>query len=162
VEVAPPEHPKTKARPLEERHPRVAPPERSAYLSLDATEPMNVSIDGTPAGTVPLHRYKLSPGEHRVRLDNRVLGVSRTIRVALRPGEELSRKEAFAKGRLNVSSQPWADVFVDGKKLGTTPLAARELWEGRHAVRLVGAQGEKTITVEVVAGQTAVVKETIP
>ncbi|HEX4621747.1 MAG TPA: PEGA domain-containing protein, partial [Myxococcaceae bacterium] len=104
----------------------------------------------------------LSPGEHRVRLENRVLGLSRAVRLVVRPGEELSHEETFSKGKLNVSSQPWADVFVDGKKLGTTPLAAREVWEGRHEVRLVGPQSEKTVTVDVVAGQTAVVREKLP
>jgi hypothetical protein len=31
---------------------------------------------------------------------------------------------------------PWADVEVDGQKVGTTPFAALPLWEGHHVVRL--------------------------
>jgi serine/threonine protein kinase len=147
----------------ERRHAKeVASAAPTGYLSVDANEPMNVTVDGQPMGTAPVKRVRLAAGEHRVHLENKLLGLSRTVRLVLKPGEDLSHQETFSKGKLNVSTQPWADVFVDGKKLGTTPLAARELWEGHHEVRLVGPQSEKTVTVDVVAGQTAVIREKLP
>jgi serine/threonine-protein kinase len=42
-----------------------------------------------------------------------------------------------ARGELLVVAEPWADVFVDGQKLETTPFAAPlELGAGIHHVRL--------------------------
>ncbi|MBW2276886.1 MAG: PEGA domain-containing protein, partial [Deltaproteobacteria bacterium] len=39
-------------------------------------------------------------------------------------------------GRLNVNSKPWSQVFVDGKKVGSTPIAGLELKPGSHTVKL--------------------------
>jgi serine/threonine protein kinase len=157
----PGERPRTK--PSKSRDPPPAPPSPAAgWLTLDANEPMNVTVDGAAIGTVPLKHYRLPVGDHRVRLENHFLGLSRQLKLAFKAGEEQNQYVTFLKGRLNVSSSPWADVFIDGRKLGTTPLAAREVWEGRHVVRLVGPQSEKTVTVDVVAGQTAVIKERLP
>jgi hypothetical protein len=41
-------------------------------------------------------------------------------------------------GWLSVNSQPWAHVFVDGKRVATTPVFHHALRAGPHTVRLVG------------------------
>jgi serine/threonine-protein kinase len=40
------------------------------------------------------------------------------------------------KGSLTINTQPWSEVWVDGKKLGLTPLAYKELPAGRHRLVL--------------------------
>jgi hypothetical protein len=50
---------------------------------------------------------------------------------------------------LRVVVLPWADVWVDGKKIGQTPMAPVELLEGFHQVRLVNDQLSKDLEKKV-------------
>jgi serine/threonine protein kinase len=59
-------------------------------------------------------------------------------------------------GQLQFYVKPWADVYVDGNKVGTTPLRPLELPAGRHEVQLRHpdfAPLTRTVTVE--PGRTA-------
>ena len=137
-------------------------PHPTGLLTVECNVPARALLDGSPIGTTPVPRFTTSPGEHKLRVENAALGLSRSATVVLKEGRETVERIEFKKGRLNVQVDPWADVWLDDKKLGQTPLAAREAWEGKHALRLVGDRGEKRLDVEVTAGQTAVVRETLP
>ena len=59
-------------------------------------------------------------------------------------------------GFLTINATPWADVFVDGKAVGQTPIGSLEVEPGTHTVRLVcpPLEAEKTTTVTVGSGET--------
>ena len=63
---------------------------------------------------------------------------------------------ASGRGKLLVRVHPWAQVYVDGKLVGTAPMPAFEVAAGPHDVRLVNpALGrDETRTVTVAAGDT--------
>ncbi|WP_434345260.1 protein kinase domain-containing protein [Myxococcus virescens] len=67
---------------------------------------------------------------------------------------------AVAKGRLELRIRPYAVVYLNGKKLGETPLNAVEVPAGRHTLRLVNEELGKDVTqsVAVKAGQSTVFK----
>jgi serine/threonine-protein kinase len=44
-------------------------------------------------------------------------------------------------GYLTIDSRPWATVYVDGRKLGVTPLVRQALPPGRREVRAVTEDG---------------------
>jgi serine/threonine protein kinase len=69
------------------------------------------------------------------------------------------RTEPVATGKLNVIVLPWAEVWVDGKPLGQTPVTAK-LSVGSHRVRLKNDVTEKTVTVTVTGGKTTVIDQT--
>ena len=51
---------------------------------------------------------------------------------------EKPRTDKITRGRLFIECQPWADVYIDGKKIDTTPLKDYlELKVGRHKLELV-------------------------
>ncbi|MFC1609718.1 protein kinase [Myxococcota bacterium] len=59
-------------------------------------------------------------------------------------------------GSVNLNSVPWAQVFVDGKEVGNTPLRAISLTQGRHLVRLEHPPQKlkRVVVIEVDAGIT--------
>ncbi|ATB34946.1 serine/threonine protein kinase [Cystobacter fuscus] len=66
------------------------------------------------------------------------------------PKRAAPRAKSTAKGILELRIRPYAVVYVDGKKVGETPLAPLELPAGRHNVRLVNEEsGEKKFEVEI-------------
>ncbi|HEU4732247.1 MAG TPA: protein kinase [Kofleriaceae bacterium] len=69
-----------------------------------------------------------------------------------------ARTEPVATGKLDVVVLPWAEVWVDGKPLGQTPVTAK-VPVGTHRVRLKNDVKEKTVTVTVTSSRTAVIDE---
>jgi serine/threonine-protein kinase len=59
-------------------------------------------------------------------------------------------------GYLSIDSQPYATIYVDGKKVGETPLLKLALPPGKRRIRAVRADGqEKRLTVEIRPGKLA-------
>ncbi len=141
---------------------RKAAPAPDAFLSLTSNAPVEVWLGPKRLGATPLSRVRVKPGRLSLRLKNPKLGLARTVKLELRRGAELSREVTFGKGELSVNVSPWADVWLDGEKLGQTPLAAREVWEGRHQLRLSSPLGVKELVVEVAPGKAVTVQERLP
>ena len=61
-------------------------------------------------------------------------------------------------GFLSVNTKPWSKVAVDGKLIGTTPLAKHKLPPGRYLISLEGSEGQRTVRdVTVEEGKTTVI-----
>ena len=113
-----------------------------------------VSVDGSRIGNTPLdgHEVDTGPnGQKVVTLRVDLEGYEREVRqVTLRGGEPASvtvrlKKRAVrieTKAVLDITSTPsGAAVYLDGQRIGTTPLR-------RHPVE-TGARGEKRVTVRI-------------
>jgi eukaryotic-like serine/threonine-protein kinase len=61
-----------------------------------------------------------------------------------------------AKGKLNLDTSPWTEVFLNGKSLGETPLLNVLLPAGRHTLKLVndGKGIHTAIEIEIEPGKT--------
>jgi hypothetical protein len=60
-------------------------------------------------------------------------------------------------GTLTVKASPWADVWIDGKYKGSTPVTVN-LPEGRHTVKLKKPDADpETIKVKVQPGRPTVI-----
>ncbi len=139
--------------------PRRAPAARTGLLTVESNLEVEVKLDGVTLGRTPLVRRRVAAGTHALLLEDRSKGLSRSLKVEVKVEAERRETVRFEKGRLNVTTRPWADVYLDGERLGQTPLAGREVWEGRHTLRLTGPDREKTRTIEIRPAQTTVVNE---
>jgi serine/threonine protein kinase len=77
--------------------------------------------------------------------------------VADKPVDKPDRKPvAKPPGQLSIDSTPYATIFVDGSRLGVTPIVKRSLPAGRHALRAVLADGRsKAWSLDIPAGKLA-------
>ena len=66
------------------------------------------------------------------------------------------RRRESGVGRLELNAVPWAEVYVDGRHRGETPLQRLELEAGTHHVRLVNRRHaiSKSFTVRIRPGAT--------
>ncbi|RME27104.1 MAG: PEGA domain-containing protein, partial [Deltaproteobacteria bacterium] len=122
-----------------------------AIVSINSKPWATVYIDGALVGTTPVANLKLLAGKHRIRLVNSELKAEKRFTLELRSGQRVVKKVEFAKGKLLVKANPWAHVFINGRKVGTTPLPPQPLYEGRYKVVLkyppLGREEEKTVTI---------------
>jgi serine/threonine-protein kinase len=77
-----------------------------------------------------------------------------------KPIRKPPRKPPAKIARLRVKVKPWGDVFIDGKFVGQTPLAAQKLPPGKHSIRVRNNDSgrEKTRTVTLDAGADQLVR----
>ena len=156
-----------------------APPGRLVIRSMPAGA--RVMIDGKDAGVTPASVGDLTLSPHDVRVShNGYVDFDRRIVLTRAAPEQavvapLARERAaahptaartpaapqapatptHATGALSVDSRPvGAKVFLDGKLIGTTPLALPSIPAGDHAVRLeLGNYRHWTSSVRIVAGE---------
>ena len=122
----------------------------SGWISVKAPVSIEIREGGRLIGTTDSDKIMLAVGRHDVELVNDTLGyrVTRTIQVP--PGKVASITVEFPQGVMNVNASPWAEVYVDGKKVGDTPIGNLPISIGPHEVVFRHPQfGEKRQAVSV-------------
>jgi serine/threonine-protein kinase len=157
-----PEEARLPARPSEpepSRSPPPVEPARPATLRVSSRPWAEVFVNGESRGYTPrVRELSLPAGKHRLRFANPLCDAVE-LDVTLAPGETVSRDVALVvrKAELLIRAPEGARVFVDGRELGTAPLAGPVTVEhGQHTVtaRRTGAPPVQR-EVDVVAGRRA-------
>jgi hypothetical protein len=103
----------------------------------------------------------LAAGTHQLDLINTAYGYSARRAVTFRPGDIARLDVTVPPQRLSVNAQPWAEVFIDGRSYGETPLANLSVAVGEHEVVFRHPElGERRVRVTVRADQPARVSTT--
>lgn len=76
----------------------------------------------------------MSAGTHELELINTALGFRMRRAVTFSAGEITPLTVAVPPGRISVNAVPWAEVWIDDRRLGETPLANLEIPIGEHDV----------------------------
>jgi hypothetical protein len=121
----------------------------SGWVGIYAPFVLDVVEGGHVIGTTEEPRILLSPGKHELTLVNRELGYSSAQTVEIEPGEVKSIS-IDPRGHVNLNATPWAEVWIDGRKVGDTPIANLQLPLGVREVTFRHPQfGERRATVTV-------------
>jgi len=114
-----------------------------SVLPPQATYRVKLVLDGRTIGYMPVNNLEIAANQqHRVELLGTDLNSSYTVslhtrQIMLEPGQHFQiRQEVPPFGSLTVSSEPYADVFIDGRRVGATPLAGFVLLAGEHDLEL--------------------------
>jgi hypothetical protein len=116
--------------------------------------PFDVQIyeDGRFVGTSG-SEATLQPGAHRIELVNKSLNYRAQESVQVESGKTARIPAAAPMGSVSLNALPWAEVIVDGRRIGETPLGQVPIPVGAHEVVFHHPQlGEQTRSVIVTAG----------
>jgi len=114
------------------------PPASSAPVSgwISVSAPIDVQIleEGRPIGTNLSDRIMVSAGRHEIEIVNEAVGyrVTRTLQVMA--GKVSAVKLEMPQGTLSINAQPWAEVWLDGERVGETPIGNLSVTIGSHSV----------------------------
>ncbi len=129
----------------------------SGWVAVFAPIVLQVSADGRSLGTTEQNRLMLPPGRHLLTLTNKELGYSSTQEVEIDSGE-VKTINVEPRGTVSLNAVPWAEVWLDGKKLGDTPLASTPVPLGLREFVFKNPQfGERKISATIKAGSTSLV-----
>jgi hypothetical protein len=104
------------------------------WISVSAPIDVQIFEDGRPIGTNLSDRIMVSAGRHEIEIVNEAVGyrVSRSVQVTT--GKVSAIKLDMPQGTLSLNAQPWAEVWVDGERIGETPIGNLSVAIGSHSV----------------------------
>jgi hypothetical protein len=122
------------------------------WIAIKAPFEMQVFEDRRLIGTSETDRIMISTGKHALEIVSETLGYRVTRTVQVLPGKVASIGIELPNGTLNVNAQPWAEVWIDNKRIGETPIGNVSLPIGPHEVVFRHPQlGEKRQAISVTA-----------
>jgi hypothetical protein len=128
----------------------------SGWISIAAPAEVQIFENDRLLGSSRTDRIMVAAGRHDIEFSNEALGYrsSQTIQVA--PGQVAKVKPDWPQGTIAINATPWANVTLDGRDLGETPVGNTTVPIGTHEVVFRHPQlGEQRFTTTVTASTPA-------
>ena len=106
----------------------------SAWIAISAPAEVQIYEDLKLLGTSRSDRIMVAAGRHELDIVNDALGFRATRTITVAPGQVASVKVEWPNGALALNAQPWADVWIDGERIGETPIGNHSVPIGPHEV----------------------------
>jgi len=106
----------------------------SGWVSVASPIEMQLFEDGRLVGSSRSDRIMMSVGDHSLQIVNEALGYRQARTVQVSPGRVTPMRIDIPKGSVALNAAPWAEVWVDGDRLGETPIGNVNLPIGTHDV----------------------------
>ena len=94
----------------------------SGWLTLYSPIELQISDEGQRVTLDDKNRVMLSAGRHELQLSNKTLGYRGTQVVDVQPGEFTTASVVLPKTTVSITATPGAEVWIDGVRVGETPL----------------------------------------
>jgi hypothetical protein len=123
------------------------------WISATAAFPVDIRVAEKVIGGAG-ERIRMTAGRHQIELVNEDRGFRSVRNVDVVPGKVTSVAiEAPPAGLVNLNASPWAEIWIDGRRSGETPLANLSVPAGEHEVVFRHPQlGEKRQVLRVSPG----------
>jgi hypothetical protein len=128
----------------------------SGWIAVNAPADVQIFENGRLLGNSRMERIMVSVGRHELEIVNDALGYRATQTVQVSPGQTAAVRLDWPKGAIALNALPWADVFIDGKLVGETPIGNIAVPIGPHEIIFRHPElGEHRVTHTVTLGAPA-------
>jgi hypothetical protein len=135
---------------------RAAAPVAGGWLAITSAIHVQIRESGKVLGNTEADRVMLPTGQHTLEFVNEPLGYHSRRSVRIEPGKTTALQLERVNGVLNINAQPWAEVWVDGERVGQTPIGNLSRPIGTHEVVLRHPElGERREQVTITTRQPA-------
>ena len=122
----------------------------SGWLSVSSPVYMQLYENGRLLGSSQTDRVMVSAGSHQIETVNEPLGYRVTHSVQVAPGKVTPITIKLPNGTIALNAIPWAEVWIDGEKVGETPIGNLTVPIGPHEIVFRNPElGEQRQTVSV-------------
>jgi hypothetical protein len=124
-------------------------------IAVASTVPVQVFEDTRLIGTSDMDRIMLPAGEHILELAADSVGFRATRTVRVTAGQTVALSVDLPRAPLSINAVPWAEVFIDGARVGETPLGNLPQTLGPHEIVFRHPQlGERRVSTVVTMKET--------
>jgi len=122
----------------------------TGWLAFKTPFTIEVREKGQTLGTTDAERLQVPAGRHELELVNETLGYRATRAVQVPAGKVVNVGIELPQGVVNLNAIPWAEVWIDGARVGETPIGNLSVPIGPHEVVFRHPQlGEKRHAISV-------------
>jgi len=126
----------------------------AGWIRLDAPAEIQVLEDGRVIGSTDLERIMLPVGRHDLEFVNTPLGYRERRTVQVTAGQTTTLRPQWPNGSMAINASPWAEVLIDNKRVGETPIGNITVPIGAHEVLFRHPElGERRMSVTVSVGE---------
>src|SRR4029079_17638329 len=94
----------------------------TGYVSVSAPSDVQLFENGVLLGSSRGGRLALAPGAHQIEMVNETLGYRHSPAGEGKSNETASITLEFPSGTIALNATPWAEVLIDGRSVGETPI----------------------------------------
>ncbi|HEX2281280.1 MAG TPA: PEGA domain-containing protein [Thermomicrobiales bacterium] len=122
----------------------------AGWLTVNSPVPLQIREGNDIVGTSAASKIMLPAGRHDLVLVNEAIGFSEKRTVQVSPRANASLKVDLPDAPLSINALPWAEVWLDGKRIGETPIGNLQVRLGAHEIVFRHPEfGERKQTVTV-------------
>lgn len=122
----------------------------AGWLIVSAPRTLQIREGNEIIGTSAASKIMLPAGRHEIVLQDDAIGFSEKRIVHVAPGASASIKVDLPNAPLSINALPWAEVWLDGRRLGETPIGNVQVRLGAHEIIFRHPElGERRQTVTV-------------
>jgi PEGA domain-containing protein len=112
-----------------------APPADPTTGGLRVKVPFEMQVfEGQTLVGVTGDRLVLPPGPHDLRVVSETLGFEKPLHAEIFAGKTTHLPLLLPKGTISLNATPWAEVWIDGEKVGETPIGNLSVPLGPHEI----------------------------
>ncbi len=128
----------------------------AGWISVSSPIGLQLREGGKVIGTSESERLMLTAGDHDIEIANEALGFTARRTIHVTAGKTTATKIDLPTGVVNINAQPWAEVWIDGERVGETPIGNLSRRIGTHEVVFRHPDlGERRETVVIAVGKPA-------
>jgi hypothetical protein len=128
----------------------------SGWISVSSPVDVQIYEDTRLVGSSRSERLMVSVGRHELDIVNEALGFRQRRSVNVTAGQVAGIRLDWPNGSMAINAQPWAEVFIDGERIGETPIGNVPVPVGIHEVVFRHPElGEQTVRATVTVGAPA-------
>ncbi len=125
----------------------------SGWVVVKAPFTLEIREQGRLLGNTDTDRIMVASGRHELELVSDALGYRSTKVVTVAPGKVAALTIDLPQGAVNLNAAPWAEVWIDGQRVGETPIGNLAVPIGPHEIVFKHPQfGEKRHAISVTQG----------
>jgi hypothetical protein len=125
----------------------------SGWLAVKTPFALEIREGGRLLGTTETDRIMMASGRHELELVSQALGYHSIRVIQVAPGKVAAITVEVPQGVMNLNASPWAEVWIDGQRVGETPIGNLAVAIGPHEIVFKHPQfGEKKHAVSVTLG----------
>jgi hypothetical protein len=124
----------------------------AGWVRIDVPSDVQVFENGRVIGSSDFERIMLPVGRHDLEFVNESLGYRERRAVQVTAGQTTTLRLEWPRGSMAINAIPWAEVLVDGNRVGETPIGSITVPIGTHEVLFRHPElGERRMSVTVTA-----------
>ena len=126
------------------------------WLSVQSGSRLELRESGKLLGTTETEQIMLAAGNHDIELVNEAIGYRSRRQIEILPNQTTTVPVELPYGAISVNAQPWAEVWINGDRVGETPIANLSRRVGTYEVVFKHPEfGERRETINVTLRQPA-------